>query len=276
YVGTGENYSSPATDTSDAILAFRMADGSLAWKQQFTAGDAWNVACVSPIHHNCPEERGGDLDFGAPPIVANVEGRDIVLAGQKSGRVFALDPDRNGELLWTSKPGGGGKAGGVHFGMAIHPGHELLFVPISDRDVGVLGDSGEGSARPSLHAIDIASGETRWSIDAPGECLDNGDPIDGCFRGFSAPVSVAGELLFAPTLDGELRIFNVLTGEQLWQYDTRQEYPAVNGDTATGGAIDLGGAYIGDGDIYLSSGYGLFNQIPGNAFMVFRPTVRGD
>ncbi len=30
YVGTGENTSAPATDTSDAILAIRLDDGSLA------------------------------------------------------------------------------------------------------------------------------------------------------------------------------------------------------------------------------------------------------
>ena len=276
YVGTGENYSSPATDTSDAILAFDMRDGSLAWKQQFTRGDAWNVACVSPVHHNCPEERGGDLDFGAPPILATVAGRDIVLAGQKSGQIFALDPDRDGELLWSAKPGGGGKAGGVHFGMAIHPGLGLLYVPISDRDVGLLGDSGEGSPRPSVHAIDIASGVARWTVDAPGDCLADGEPIDGCFRGFSAPVTVAGELLFAPTLDGVLRVFDANTGDSLWQFDTRREFSAVNGGTASGGAIDLGGAYIAQGEVYLSSGYGLVDQIPGNAFMVFRLDGKGN
>ena len=144
----------------------------MIWKRQFTRSDAWNVACVVPGHHNCPEEDGEDLDFGAPPILATVNGRDYLLAGQKSGRVFALDPG-DGATLWTRKVGSGGKAGGVHFGMARIPGRGIVYVPISDRDVGrLLGDSGSGKPRPSLHALDIETGETRWAIDSPADCLE--------------------------------------------------------------------------------------------------------
>lgn len=272
YVGTGENYSSPGSDTSDAILAFELDTGKLVWKRQFTRADAWNVACVVPGHHNCPEEDGDDLDFGAPPILATVRGRDYLLAGQKSGRVFALDPD-DGSTLWTRKVGSGGKAGGVHFGMAADPGRGTLFVPISDRDVGrLLGDSGSGAPRPSLHALDIETGETRWAVDSPADCLEPGglELLDGCHRGFSAPATVAGDIVFAPTLDGVLRTFHADTGEQLWSYDTRRRFPAVNGGYAEGGAIDLGGAYVTGGEVFLASGYGLVDQIPGNAFILFR------
>jgi polyvinyl alcohol dehydrogenase (cytochrome) len=272
YVGTGENYSSPATDTSDAILAFDLDSGKLIWKRQFTARDAWNVACVVPGHHNCPEENGGDLDFGAPPVLASVKGKDYLLAGQKSGRVIALDP-ADGSTLWTQKLGSGGKAGGVHFGMAADPLRGLLYVPISDRDVGaMLGDSGSGAPQPSLHALDIETGKTRWSIDSPADCLepDTLDVIDGCYRGFSAPATVAGDIVFAPTLDGVLRAFHADSGEQIWTFATHARFAAVNGDYAHGGAIDLGGAYVIDGEVYLNSGYGLVNQIPGNAFIQFR------
>jgi polyvinyl alcohol dehydrogenase (cytochrome) len=276
YVGTGENYSSPSTDTSDAILAFDLDTGKRLWKQQFTSGDAWNVACVAPGHPNCPEENGDDLDFGAPPILATVQGRDYLLAGQKSGRVFALNPE-DGELLWTRKLGSGGKAGGVHFGMAADPRRGTLFVPISDRDVGrLLGDSGSGTPRPSLHALDIATGEVHWSIDSPADCLepDNGEVIDSCYRGFSAPATIAGDIVFAPTLDGMLRAFHADSGKQLWTYNTRRQFSAVNGGKADGGAIDLGGAYVTGGEVYLSSGYGLVNQMPGNAFIQFRQLPR--
>ena len=108
YVGTGENYSSPSTDTSDAIVALDLSSGEMLWHKQFIAGDAWNIACESPLDSNCPEERGEDLDFGAPPILVTVDGRDIILAGQKNGSVYALDPDKEGELLWQQKPGTGG------------------------------------------------------------------------------------------------------------------------------------------------------------------------
>lgn len=271
YVGTGENYSSPSTDTSDAILAFDMDTGKMIWKRQFTSGDAWNVACVAPGHPNCPEEDGEDLDFGGPPILTTISGKDYLLAGQKSGRILALKPD-DGTVLWSRKLGSGGKAGGVHFGMAADPERGLLFVPISDRDVGrMLGSSHNGTPRPSLHALDIETGETRWAIDSPANCLDDeNESLDRCYRGFSAPTSVTGDIVFAPTLDGVLRAFHADTGEQLLAYDTRRRFPAVNGGEAEGGAIDLGGAYVADGDVFLSSGYGLVNQLPGNAFIVFR------
>jgi polyvinyl alcohol dehydrogenase (cytochrome) len=271
YVGTGENYSSPSTDTSDAILALDLDTGRLIWQRQFTARDAWNVACVVPGHPNCPEEDGVDLDFGGPPILATVDDTDYLLAGQKSGLVLALDPD-DGALLWTRKLGSGGKAGGVHFGMAADSGRGTVYVPISDRDVGrLLGDSGSGQPQPSLHALDIETGETRWMVDSPADCLDSdGEPLDSCHRGFSAPTTAAGDIVFAPTLDGVLRAFHADTGKQLLAYDTRRPFAAVNGGEAHGGAIDLGGAHVAGGEVFLSSGYGLVNQIPGNAFIVFR------
>lgn len=58
YVGTGENYSSPANETSDAVLAFRLADGKLLWSRQMVKGDAWNVACMMKDNPNCPVENG--------------------------------------------------------------------------------------------------------------------------------------------------------------------------------------------------------------------------
>lgn len=69
FYGTGENYSLPATNTSDAIIAVSLADGSRKWARQFTVGDVWNISCDLPlISANCPDKTlGVDLDFGAPP-----------------------------------------------------------------------------------------------------------------------------------------------------------------------------------------------------------------
>ncbi len=64
YIGTGENYSSPATLTSDAILAMDLKSGELKWHYQATVGDAWNTACsFGEKQANCPAEDGRD-----PPI----------------------------------------------------------------------------------------------------------------------------------------------------------------------------------------------------------------
>ena len=47
YVGTGENYTRPTTETSDAILAIDLGSGELAWSFQGTEGDAFSRACTT-------------------------------------------------------------------------------------------------------------------------------------------------------------------------------------------------------------------------------------
>ena len=61
YVTTGDNYSDPPTETSDAILAVNARSGELAWSRQITSGDAYNVACVSPERRELPQGQGTGL-----------------------------------------------------------------------------------------------------------------------------------------------------------------------------------------------------------------------
>ncbi len=272
YVGTGQNYSSPATKTSDAIVAFDLSSGELLWSQQFLPGDAWNVACVVPGHGNCPDEAGDDLDFGAPPVLVSHQGRDYLLAGQKSGRIYALDPDDNGKLIWQRAAGSGSKAGGVHFGLAADQSRGVLYVPISDRHVDWVGSSHKGTPNPSLQALDIATGEPRWVTPAPGDCMKSGKPMKNCHVGFSAAITATPDLIFAPTLDGYLRVFAASDGRQLWSSNTARDFDAVNDTEAYGGALDMGGALLAGRQLLISSGYGQFNQMGGNAFIVYELT----
>ena len=70
FFGTGQNYSHPTTDTSDAVFALDATTGERRWVRQFTAGDAYNLSCdIVPGLPNCPDPPGPDLDFGAPPIL---------------------------------------------------------------------------------------------------------------------------------------------------------------------------------------------------------------
>src|SRR4029077_12613969 len=114
YVTTGDNFTQPATDTSDAVLALRMKTGEIVWKRQMTAGDVYSGGI-------CEEEKdpcGPDYDFGASAMLVNVGERDVIVAGQKSGLVYGLDPDADGKILWQSRAGKGGENGGVEWGMA--------------------------------------------------------------------------------------------------------------------------------------------------------------
>jgi len=263
YVGTGENYSSPANDTSDAILALSMRDGSIVWSQQMTTGDAWNMGCETQEKINCPPENGPDYDFGAATILATTsKGRDIVLAGQKSGEVFGLDPDQQGKILWRSKLGRGGIQGGVHFGMAVDG--DVLYVPMSDFDGG---PRWPGVARPGMYAVDIRTGETLWYT--PGQ-PDICDQREFCQPGISAPASAIDGAVIAGAMDGHLRAYDSADGSIIWDVDTAIDYTTLNGVVAHGGSFGGGtGPVVNRGMLFVNSGYGIYFHMPGNVLLAF-------
>lgn len=261
YVGTGENYSSPATDLSDAILAFDLETGGLVWVSQTVSQDAWNGACVTG-GVNCPREDGPDFDFGAPPILhALPSGKDVILAGQKSGMIYAMDPDNNGAILWERRAGMGGFNGGVHWGMAVMD--ERLFVGISD---GPGHKKPVGPPRPGMHAFDVETGSPLWSKIEPLTCDRQSYE---CFPGLSAAITATPEVIFAGGLNGHLHAYAASDGEKLWQFDTRKDFETVNGVRANGGSIDSDGPVIANGLVIVNSGYDKFREVPGNVLLVF-------
>lgn len=261
-VGTGENYSSPADGGSDAIFAMDLVTGKVNWVFQATAGDAWNVACGSGDRTNCPVEDGPDFDFGAGTLLAlDVAGRDLVIAGQKSGVVHALDAD-TGELLWQTKVGRGGVHAGVYFGMAAHG--ERLFVPISDTDDG---REYAEPPRPGMYALDMRTGEFVWRVPAVNVCREDQEL---CQPGYAQAISATPELVIAGSIDGHVRIFSAATGAVVWDFDTATDFAAVGGGTARGGGFAGAAAPIAyQGQLIISSGYGFAGKMPGNALLVF-------
>lgn len=267
YTGTGENYSSPANDMSDSIIALELASGKVRWVRQVLAGDAWNASCGNIGNNvNCPKEDGPDLDFGAPPMLAQLaDGRDIILAGQKSGLVFGIDPD-NGAIRWTKRAGAGGFNGGVHWGMASDG--RTLFVGIADTP----GNKGAvGPRRPGMHAFDAASGKPLWSRIEPQTC--KGRKFE-CETALSAPVTLTDGIVFAGAHNGLIRAYATADGQLLWSFDSRRTFATVNGIAGKGGSIDSAGPVVAGGRLIVNSGYDKFGEIPGNLLMVFAPKER--
>jgi polyvinyl alcohol dehydrogenase (cytochrome) len=131
YVATGDNYSPPATTTSDAVLALEAKTGKVLWAQQITEKDIYNVGCDAGAKSNCPSGRGPDFDFGQPPILLSLaSGKRILVIGQKSGVVSALDPDAAGHIVWSKRVGEGGSLGGSQWGSAASNGRVYVAVPI--------------------------------------------------------------------------------------------------------------------------------------------------
>lgn len=274
YFATGENYSDPPTDTSDAVFAVNLSDGSVRWYHQFTEGDAWNASCGAGwLNGNCPEADGPDYDFGAPPILATTPyGRDLLFAGQKSSMVYAMDPE-TGELVWEQRVGRGGKLGGIHWGMAVNEALGLLYVPVSDRG-GAGRHEGDRETARGLHALSLQDGSIRWSVPELGNC----EGREGCFPGISAAILATEDLVIAGGLDGGLNAYAADSGERLWYFDTWRSYTAVNGVETEGGPLDVHGPLIVGDMLFINSGYQTFGQKGGNAFLAFRlsrPTPLG-
>jgi polyvinyl alcohol dehydrogenase (cytochrome) len=261
YIGTGENMSSPATLTSDAIFAMDLDSGKVNWVFQATANDAWNVACGTSRPDSCPEEDGPDFDFGAGTLMLTAPNvGDLVVGGQKSGKVHALNPD-TGELIWQTRVGRGGIQGGVHFGMAADS--ERLYVPITDM---ADGRTYPDPDRPGIHALDPDTGKEIWWSVSPDVC----DGRYFCHPGVSQAITTTSGMVFAGGMDGVLRIHDSTSGEVLWEMDSTATITTVSGAEAFGGSFGGGSAPIlQDGIMVLSSGYGIYLHMPGNLLMVF-------
>ena len=271
FFGTGQNYSHPTTDTSDAIFAVDAASGEVQWVKQFTANDAFNAACTVSLNHpNCAQPTGPDVDFGAPTLLAHTpDGKDILLAGQKSGDVHAMNPD-TGELLWSRKLGRGGIIGGVHWGLAVNESTGTVFVPINDRSA--MNYPSPGTPTPGLYALDIESGEPLWQFSRNSRCDD-----EQCMYGLSSAITATNDIVITASMDGYLEVINAADGKLLWSHDSWKTYESVNGVTVKGGSFDTHGPMIADDQVMVSSGYRyISNQRGGNAFLVFQVVAPDD
>ena len=261
YFGTGQNHGASSDGNSDAIFALSIKDGRIAWTAQTTRGDIWPVSSSHPkndkeVHH--------DFDFSASPILIHgKDGQDVLVAGQKSGEVFGLNPN-DGTILWRNRLGRGGTMGGVHFGMAAQG--QTIFVPIHDNDTWLETLKPEliGPAAPGLYALDAFTGKVSWSAPISKYCQKE----NGCL-GYSAAITALPGVVFAARRDGMLQAFDSVSGDMVWSFDTAQKFTTLNGDSAMGGDIAGPGPIIVDGMVYVNSGYGIYGGVPGNVLLVF-------
>lgn len=274
YVTTGENTSLPATETSNAIIALDIATGESVWVFQGIPNDVWNMACsTSGGTHgpNCPDEEHSilkDWDFGGSAVLVTLaDGTDLLLAGQKSGHIWAVNPG-NGELVWVQRAGDGSPLGGNHWGIAVDK--ERAFLPINDPHFPAMDDY---TPVPGMYAYNLANGEPLWHHEVTADCKGREEmmPVCGEKYGLSAtPLVVDGGVISA-ALDGRVYIFDAADGRIVFEYDTARSFDTVNGVDARGGSIDSHSVAAGAGMVFIGSGYGSFNQVPGNVLLAFRP-----
>lgn len=284
YVATGDNYSDPPTNTSDAVLAMDLKTGKLLWSQQFTGGDTYNMSCSTPTKANCPATAGPDRDFGQPPIlVALGGGKRVLVVAQKTGMADALDPDQQGKVLWRTRAGEGGWFGGSQWGSASDGRN--MYVAISGQTVHVPTGSASRDTLRGFHfdldplaggglvALDLASGKIVWNAPPPAPPVCYPTSTD-CSPAQSSAVTVIPGVVFSGSVDGHLRAYATQNGEVLWDVNTAHTYDAVNGGTARGGSMDAAGPAVVNGMVFANSGYGQWGGMPGNVLLAF--SVNGE
>jgi polyvinyl alcohol dehydrogenase (cytochrome) len=237
YVATGNNYTVPtsaancalggggiscfdASDYFDSVLALDLNSGEIKWSQRVWGPDVFNFSCTVFCD---------DFDFGSGPNLFRAKTtqgpRDFVGAGQKSGIYWALDPD-TGSILWNTSVGPGSVLGGIEWGSAtdgkrIYVGIANFFgLPYTANPS--LGNGG------SWAALDAATGTVLWQIPTPQNAMGLG------------PMTVANQVVFAPSMSGDMVALDSATGATLWSYH-------ANGSVVAGPAIVQGVVYWGTG-----------------------------
>jgi polyvinyl alcohol dehydrogenase (cytochrome) len=269
YIETGNAFSDPPTETSDAVMALDMDSGKVLWSVQATANDVWHGSCgrglgngrnPGSVHpsdiglqypeENCPENGGPDQDFSGGAILATMPtGRNIVVAGQKPGIVWGLDPDKKGAVIWKVNIARARGNAGIIFGGA------------ADNQSAYFNLRSGGAV-----AIQLSDGKEKWftPVTAP-ETMKN-------HAGASAAVTVIPGVMFSAGLDGVLRAFSAADGKPLWDFNTDREFETVNKVAARGGSMGSAGAIVANGMVFVGSGYiGFQNGVPGNVLLAFAP-----
>jgi polyvinyl alcohol dehydrogenase (cytochrome) len=251
YVGTGDAYTEPAAKTSDAIMAMDLVSGKVLWVAQDTPDDTWLAGCTAnnPTG-NCPTSLGPDHDFGSPPILKTLpNGRRILIAGQKSGNVWAHDPDHKGAVVWKTAL----VANTTEFG------GKIIWGGAADNQNAYFGLGTGGVA-----AVQIKDGERKWFTPLePAAAMARHAGEDG-------PITAIPGVVFSGGWDGVLRALSSIDGHVVWEYDTVHDYETVNGIPARGGSMGAAGPTIAGGMLFTGSGYpGVKNGVPGNVLLAF-------
>jgi len=257
YAATGNGYTEPAADASDAVLAFNLDTGKLLWTKQVMSNDSYVRDCPGKYRPNvptanksetCPDDLGPDMDFGNGPIVRTLaDGRTLIVIGQKDGHGWALDPDKQGSVVWERMVGLGleNGGGGMQWGSAADA--TQAYFPLT------RGGKGAGMA-----AVTLTTGEIAWRADPPVSD--------------SAPATVIPGVVFLGSSNGTVYAFSTIDGKSLWQYNTNKEFETVNGVQAKGGSIGGGaGPVVAGGMVFVASGYAdLFGgPARGNVLLMF-------
>ena len=244
YVATSNSYTEVPHEGADAVIAMELDTGVIRWINQVTKGDNYIIGC--PRAANCPKPLGPDFALGNSPILHTLHnGKQLIVVGQKSGAVYAMDPYSTGETVWMRRLSPGSELGGVEFGMAADA--DNVYVGISDVIT-------RKDGKPGLYALRIRDGADVWSAPTPRMPCRWKNTF--CHPAVSQAVSAIPGVVFAGSMDGHFRAYSTSDGKVLWEFNTAAApYRTVAAKQAYGGVMDGAGPTIAGGMVYVHSGY---------------------
>lgn len=259
YATTAESYQHEHTDGDNAIIAFDLETGARKWTQQPRPKDNASACKNQDEEDGCDNLASGLFEFASPAVLASLpDGREVLIAGQKSGVIYALDPVHDGKLLWEARVGQGGSMGGIEMGFASADG--IIYAPVSDSEVKLPYLPG------GIVALDAATGGSLWRVPpTKPRCSWGGYECNGAQA--SAPAAIPG-VIFSGSWDGHMRAYSMKDGTIVWDVDTAKSYHAINGVTAVGGAISGYPVIVAHGMVYITSGAASMTH-PGNALLAY-------
>ena len=269
YFATGNGYSEPGDENSDAVFAIDLETSEVKWRTQTIAGDNWNTwdfFCRKIpgrlSEPGCPNLRkpGDDIDLTTSPILIHAKNsQDVVVVGRKDGTTFAMEAD-TGKRIWATRTTQNPDPyiAALYFGIMAEGAK--VFVPS-------LGTTVPNPAafisapEDGLYALNAYTGERLWAAPVSRDCAGKKTCLGIAF----APIGFPGAV-FVGTMDGDVRAYDSGTGKVLWHFNTAREFVTLNGDIAKGGGIARSGIMIANGMLYVNSGY---NGMPGNVLLAF-------
>jgi polyvinyl alcohol dehydrogenase (cytochrome) len=252
YFGTGDGQTEPAPETTDAVIALDAKTGKRIWFHQGTPRDSFLGGCDQDLANrpeNCPLHQGPDWDFGSSAMLHTLpNGQRLLVAGQKSGTVFAFDPDRDGAVVWSANVLLPGQKPPDSLGEIVYGG------AMDDDNVYFALRSGR------MIALALDSGKQVWAVPLNADAAVI----------HSAAVTAIPGAVFVGGWDGKVQALSTADGHVLWRFDTARDFKTVNGVKAKGGAMGSAGATVAGGMVFVGSGYAVFSaEQAGNVLLAF-------
>jgi outer membrane protein assembly factor BamB len=182
YVGTG-NFCTGDDSYSNALVALNADTGALVWTFKKLVRDALN------------------LDFGASPVLLDINGAPALVIGSKDGHCYAVNRV-TGQLIWDVVVSDASAVGGIISSPAAAYG--LVF----------MGSSVNWNANGKVVALDQRDGHIVWEAAQPKQVM--------------GATAVAGGAVFVGGVDGNLRAYDARSGAVLWSAEMGSIFGGVS------------------------------------------------